>query len=139
MLEAAENIQKRYPEKIELQVAESVPFNEYQQMMDNCDAVLDQLYSYTPAMNALLAMSKGKICIGGGEEEFYQLIGEKDLRPVVNVLPNRQSVEDAIEQLVSDPSKVKLLKEQSIAFVKKHHDYVKVAQEYLDFYKKQTG
>ena len=68
-------------------MAESVPFEEYQQMMDGSDAILDQLYSYTPSMNPLVAMSKGIICIGGGEPENYEILGEKELRPIVNVQP----------------------------------------------------
>ena len=57
MLHAAMDIRSRYAHRMKLLLAESVPFDEYQQMMDHSDAILDQLYSYTPAMNALLAMS----------------------------------------------------------------------------------
>ncbi|MBR5349650.1 MAG: glycosyltransferase family 1 protein [Prevotella sp.] len=136
MLRAAEKIQRMYPDKLEIIKVESVPFKVYQQLMNDCDAILDQLYSYTPAMNALLAMSKGIICIGGGEEECYQLLDEKTLRPIVNVLPNQKSVEEAIERLVLHPEIISQLKSDSIAFIKKHHDYVKVAKQYLKLYKK---
>ena len=85
MLRAAEKVQRKYPDKLEIIKVESVPFKVYQQLLNDCDAILDQLYSYTPAMNALMAMSKGIVCIGGGEEECYQLLDEKTLRPIVNV------------------------------------------------------
>ena len=136
MLCAAEKVQRKYPDKLEIIKVESVPFKVYQQLMNDCDAILDQLYSYTPAMNALLAMSKGIICIGGGEEECYQLLDENTLRPIVNVLPNQKSVEEAIEHLVLHPEIISQLKSDSIAFIKKHHDYVKVAKQYLELYKK---
>ncbi len=139
MLRAAENVWKKYPEKLEIIKVESVPFKEYQQLMSDSDALLDQLYAYSPAMNALLAMSKGIICIGGGEEECYQLLEEKTLRPIVNVLPNQKSVEEAIEWLITHPEMISRLKNDSIAFVRKHHDYLKVARQYLKLYKKQTG
>ena len=115
--------------------AESVPFDLYQQMMDGSDAILDQLYSYTPAMNSLLAMSKGIINIGGGEPENYDILGEKELRPIINVLPTYESCYEEIEKLVLHSERIPLLQEQSIAYVKKHHDYIKVAQQYIDFYK----
>jgi hypothetical protein len=35
---------------------------------------------------------------------------------------------------VLHPERIPQLQEQSIAYVKKHHDYIKVAQQYLDFY-----
>ena len=139
MLAAAEDVQKKYPDIIEIVKVESVPFKEYQFLMDQCDAILDQLYSYTPAMNALLAMSKGIICIGGGEEESYDILGEKTLRPIINVEPSYESVYQELEQLVLHPERIQELKRQSIEYVKRHHDYLKVAQQYLDFYKKQTG
>lgn len=134
MLQAAQDVQARYPELMELRIAEGVPFEQYKLMMDGADAILDQLYSYTPAMNSLLAMSKGIINIGGGEPENYSILGETELRPIVNVEPNYESVYNELEKLVLDPSHIATLRQQSVEYVKRHHDYVKVAQQYLDFY-----
>lgn len=134
MLRAAHAVQEKYPERLQLQIAEGVPFAQYQHMMDTSDAILDQLYSYTPAMNSLLAMSKGIINIGGGEPENYEILGEQELRPIINVLPTYESCYEAIEQLVLHPERIPVLKQQSIEYVKKHHDHLKVAQQYLDYY-----
>ena len=60
--------------------AEGVPFDQYCRLLDGSDVLLDQLYSYTPSMNTLLAMSKGIVCVGGGEPENYEIIGETELR-----------------------------------------------------------
>ena len=81
MLRAAEDIRDKYKESMELVIAKSVPFDEYQRMMEGCDAIIDQLYSYTPSMNSLLAMSKGIICIGGGEPENYEIIENTSFTP----------------------------------------------------------
>ena len=51
MLKAAQAIAQKYPDQVELRVAEGVPFAEYVEMMNGSDAILDQLYSYTPSMN----------------------------------------------------------------------------------------
>ena len=134
MLKAAQDIQQKYPQQIELKVAEGVPFEQYQQLMDDSDILLDQLYSYTPAMNALLAMSKGMIVVGGGEPENYEILGETELRPIINVEPNYDSVFHELEQLVLHPERIPELKQQSIEYIKKHHDYVKVAMQYVDFW-----
>ena len=136
MLQAAQEVGRRYPQAMELRVAESVPFNKYQEMMDGADAILDQLYSYTPSMNPLLAMSKGIICIGGGEPENYEIINETELRPIINVEPTYDSVFHELEQLVLNPDRILELKRQSVEYVRKHHDYLKVAQQYLDFWSK---
>ena len=134
MLKAAEDIVRKYPEQAVLQKAEGVPFNEYQKMVDNSDILLDQLYSYTPAMNALLAMSKGVVVVGGGEPENYDILGEKELRPIINVEPTYDSVYHELEQLLLHPERLPKLKQQSVEYVQKHHDYMTVARRYADFY-----
>ena len=135
MLKAAQKLVEKYPDLVELRIAEGVPFNQYKQMMEGSDAILDQLYSYTPSMNPLLAMSKGIICVGGGEPENYEIIHENELRPIINVLPNEESVFNELESLVQHRDRIPELKRQSVEYVKKHHDYVKVARQYEEVYK----
>ena len=134
MLHAAEDLQKHYPDRLRIIKAEGVPFSQYQQMMDASDVILDQLYSYTPAMNALLAMSKGIVVVGGGEPENYEILGESLLRPIINVQPNYDSVYHELEQLVLHPEWLSTLKHQSIEYVRRHHDYLKVARQYEMLY-----
>lgn len=134
MLSAAEEVASRHPSQVELRIARSVPFATYQSMMDGSDAILDQLYSYTPSMNPLLAMSKGIICIGGGEPENYEILGEQTLRPIINVGPTRESVVQALEDLVAHPEKIDLLKRDSIEYIRRHHDHLTVARRYAHFY-----
>lgn len=134
MLRAAQAVKEKYPDRVELQIAEGVPFDEYKTMMDSADCILDQLYSYTPAMNALLAMSKGIINVGGGEPENYEILGESELRPIVNVEPDYESCFRELERLALHPEIVPQLKRQSVEYVRKHHDYVKVAREYEQLY-----
>jgi glycosyltransferase involved in cell wall biosynthesis len=138
MLKAAKDVAAHYPERVTLQVAEGIPFAQYKQMLDASDAILDQLYSYTPAMNALLAMSKGMIVVGGGEPENYEILGERELRPIVNVEPNYESVCHELEQLVLHPERIPDLKRQSAEYVSRHHDYRKVAKEYEAFYNEKS-
>ena len=57
MLKAAQAIAEKYPDRMELRQAENL-LPEYVRMMNGSDAILDQLYSYTPSMNPLEAMSE---------------------------------------------------------------------------------
>lgn len=136
MLEAAKAVRDRYPDRLELRVAEGVPFAQYARMMEGSDAICDQLYSYTPAMNALEAMSRGLVVVGGGEPENYEILGERELHPIVNVEPCRESVYKAIEHLVLHPEELPRLKRQSLEYIKKHHNYIKIAKQYEETYKK---
>mgnify|MGYP002623868472 CR=1 FL=1 len=136
MLRAAETIQRQYPHRLKLMKAEGVPFDEYQKMMEGSDALMDQLYSYTPAMNALLAMSKGIVVIGGGEPENYDILGEKELRPIINVQPCYDSVCKELEQLVLHPERLPVLKRQGREYIRRHHDHLKVARQYETLYRR---
>lgn len=135
MLKAAEDVVARHGTEAELIKVESVPFAEYQEIMDGCDVLLDQLYSYTPAMNALLAMSKGIVCVGGGEPENYEILGENSLKPIVNVEPSYESVATKLEDLIRNPEMIRKLKGESREYILKHHEYIKVAKRYETLYK----
>lgn len=134
MLRAAEDIQRDFPNLCELKIVENVPYKEYEEIMNSSDVLLDQLYSYTPAMNALLAMSKGIVAVGGGEPENYDILGEKKLRPIINVQPNYDSVYNELKNLITHKERLPELKRQSVEYVRKHHDYLKVAKEYEALY-----
>ena len=134
MLRALERVKAKYPERCKIVKVESVPFDEYKRLMSECDVLLDQLYSYTPAMNALVAMSQGLVVVGGGEPENYDILGETELRPIINVLPDEEDVFRKLEDLVLHPERLPELKRQSVEYVRRHHDYVKIAQQYVDFW-----
>lgn len=132
MLRALERVAQELPDLCEIVKVESVPFAEYIKLMHGSDVILDQLYSYTPAMNALEGMARGLIVVGGAEPEHYALIEEDALRPIINVQPNEESVYLALKDLALHPELIPQLKRDSLEYILKHHDYVKVAQRYLE-------
>ena len=89
-------------------------------------------------MNPLEAMARGIFCIGGGEPENYEILQENELRPIINVLPSYESVYDELEKLVLHPERIPQLKKESIHYVNKHHEYIKVAKRYEDFYQEKS-
>lgn len=134
MYPVLKEVQRKYPEACRISEAIDVPYNTYQQLMDDADVQLDQLYSYTPSLNSLLAMAKGIVVVGGGEEENYEILDEKELRPIINVYPSKEDVFKQLEQIVLHKERIPELSAQSIEYVKRHHDHVKVAQQYVDFW-----
>lgn len=134
MYKALLRLAEHYPHRMEIIKAESVPYAEYHRMMEGCDVILDQLYSYTPAMNALQAMAKGLVVVGGGEEENYEIIGESELRPIINVTPSEEDVYAQLEKLLLNPDELKKLSIQSKLYISKHHDHLKVAAKYVEYW-----
>lgn len=134
MLRALERAVALHPDKAEMVKAESVPFAEYRRLMDGSHVILDQLYAYTPAMNALEAMSRGLVVVGGGEPENYEILGEEELRPIINVEPDEESVFKALCGIIEQRSELPALSEASREYIRRHHDYVEVARRYLGFW-----
>lgn len=134
MLEALQRVHEQRPDECEIVKVESVPFEQYKEILDSSDVLLDQLYGYTPGMNALLAMAKGLVVVGGGEPENYQILHENILRPIVNVEPNLQSVTNGLNGLLDHKSQLPRMSAESQEYVRKHHDYRTVAKQYLEFW-----
>ena len=139
MLPVLQEVQRKYPELCRITEVHDVPYARYRQLMDDADVQLDQLYSYTPSMNSLLAMAKGLTVVGGGEPENYAIINETELRPIINVLPDEQDIYRKLEDIVLHKERIPELSAQSIEYVIKHHDHVKVARQYLDFWEKHSS
>lgn len=133
-----EILSKKHPGKILIKYVEGIPYEEYCQKIDEADVLVDQFYSYTPSMNSLAAMARGTVVIGGGEEDYYRFIDEKTLRPIINVSPEYTEDKNVeiIENAFFTVGELAKLSYQSIEFVKKYHDFRKVAGEYEQLYKK---
>ena len=127
-----QEVQSKYPNECIIHKAESVPYEEYITMRDQSDILLDQLYSYTPGMNALTAMAQGILVVGGGEPETYDLLNEENNRPIINVLPSEEDIFNKLENLILNKEQIPQQSINSRLFVEQHHDYLKIAQQYLD-------
>ncbi len=127
-------LKEHYPNEIVIKRAESISYDTYNEMMEEAHVVLDQLYSYTPAMNALAAMASGKIVISGGEPEMYELLGEKQNHPIINVYPIEDDVFNKLEHLINHKHLLPHLSASSRLFIEKHHSYTEIAKQYLSFW-----
>lgn len=138
MYKVLKKLQENYPDKVLINAVESVPYEEYVHLMQESDIVLDQLYSYSPAMNGLLAMAQGKVLVSGAEPEMYDLLEEKENRPIINVIPNEDDIYNKLENLVLNKELIPMISENSRLFVEKHHNHISVADRFVDFWTKDN-
>lgn len=136
---AARSVVERHPDKAELVIVENRPYDEYLALLRSAHIVLDQLYSYTPATNALLAMAMGLNTVSGGDESFYRFIGEPEMRPVLHVEPDFESARDVIERAVLSPGLIRARGLEGRRFVEKHNDCVTVARRNVEFWTRRLG
>ncbi|MEN9918479.1 MAG: hypothetical protein RL662_915 [Bacteroidota bacterium] len=127
-------IEKKYSNQIEVKTVQSLQYSEYLKTITKVDVILDQLYSYSPAMNGLLSLASGKVLVGGGEPEMYNLLSEKQNRPIINVFPSEDDIYKKLENIILNKQEIPTISDNGRVFVEKHHDHIKVAQQYVDFW-----
>jgi len=128
-------LQHQHPSSVAIKTVSSVPFNQYTEMMNSSHVLCDQMYAYNIGMNGLIAQSKGLIACGGADNDFYKLINEHDNKPIIDLNKPRQEVKDSLEELLANRNKTIEQAHASREYVVKHHNYIKVAQQYIDFWK----
>ncbi|MGM9861213.1 MAG: glycosyltransferase family 1 protein [Muribaculaceae bacterium] len=133
---AARIVAQRHPDTYRLDIVENLPYHDYVQRLRAADIVLDQLYSYTPATNALLAMAHGQAVVSGAEPEYYRFIGEDTLHPIINCSPDDSidSIADIIQDAIADRDRLRQRGRRSRDFAVKHNDSITVAQRFINFW-----
>lgn len=126
-------LRDNYPNDVELIIVDSIPYDEYRSLMNSADVVCDQLYSYGAGLNAVIAMSKGLVVAGGGEEYMYDLFKEQN-KPIVNLPDEENEVFDVLESILHMKSKLPGMGQASREFAIKHHNIESVAKKYLKFW-----
>ncbi|MDE6611638.1 MAG: hypothetical protein K2K22_03665 [Muribaculaceae bacterium] len=135
LLDMLRRLEKEIPGAIEIVAPPNMPYGSFTGTLAQADIVCDQLYSYTPATTALLGMAMGVVPISGGEEVYYDFIGERDLRPVFN--PDPRDLEGTyrrLRDLLTDREAVRRMSAEGPLFIARHNDAVTVARRFVDFW-----
>jgi hypothetical protein len=88
-------------------------------------------------MNALFAMAMGKAVLSGNEPECSAELGFQS--PVINILPDATFIENTLESLVLDPSRITFHGMAGRECVIKYHDAGVVASQYLSLLTGKTS
>lgn len=136
LLAVAQEVVARHADKAELVVVENLPYAEYVEQMCSCHLMLDQIYSYTPATNALLAMARGMAVMSGGEPEYYDFIGERENRSIINAVPDDDLLRRQLEDGVLHPRQLEERGQRGREFVMKHNDSIVVARRFVELWER---
>lgn len=128
---AMEIIQERYPEKVETIIKGNMPLNEYLELLDRTNIIIDQTYSYSYGVNTVYSLAMGKVTLSGCEPECLQEFNIKSC-PIINILPDAEQIASMLEELVLHPEKIPEIGKASRKYTEKLHDYKKIAQKYIN-------
>ena len=129
--EALAIIEKKYANQVEIIVTENIPYQQYIELYNKAHILLDQVYAYDQGYNALEAMAKGKVVFTGAEKEFteqYQITE----RVAVNAMPDVTDLVKELSFLIENPQEIIEIGKRARLFIEKEHDYIKIAERYLD-------
>lgn len=129
--EALSIVKKKFGSKVIITTVENIPYQKYIQLYDDAHILLDQIYAYDQGYNALEAMAKGKVVFTGAESEFMEHY-HLNKRVAINALPNVNAIVKALSFLIENPEEITTIGKRARAFVEKEHDYIKIADQYLE-------
>lgn len=134
--EAFKRMEKKYSDVAEFHCAGGLPFNEYMNLISRVNVILDDANSYSIAMNGLFSLAKGKIVMGGAEPEGNKELGIEGVNPVFNLKPDVDQICEQIEYIIQHKDKIEKWGLEGRQFVEKYHNYLDIAKEYENIFKK---
>lgn len=138
MLDICKDLEKEMAGQFEVRVVKNLPLDDYLNELRNSHIVIDQLYSYSPGMNALQTMALGRITASGGQPEYYEYIGE-NTQPIFCLTPleDAETIKNRLKELILDTDRLKSMSEEGRRLVERHNDVGKVASLFEEHWHNQ--
>lgn len=136
LLNIAKEIEKEMPDKVEVERVSDVSLNEYLKRMQGSNIVLDQLYAYSPATNALQAMALGKVAGTGAQPEYYEFIGNPAIQPIFSLSPTDTDIKDRLIDLINNPEEMRISGCQGRDIIECENDVRIVADRFVSHWER---
>ena len=138
LLKLANEIATELPGKVTVEKVSDLPLHEYLKRMNESHIVLDQLYAYSPAMNALYAMAMGKVAASGAQKEYYDMIGNPTCKPIFNLSPMDFDVKERLMALINNPERIIRIGKQSHAHVNTYNRSELIASRFISAWEQSS-
>ncbi|SEA02145.1 Glycosyl transferases group 1 [Flavobacterium gillisiae] len=124
-------IESKYGDKVEIITTQDVPYAAYINSYNKAHILLDQTYACDQGYNALEAMAKGKVVFTGAEHLFMEHYKLTE-KVAVNAIADVDYLVNELSLLIENPNEIIAIGKRARAFIKKEHDYIKIAERYLE-------
>ncbi|MFZ4679704.1 MAG: glycosyltransferase [Flavobacterium sp.] len=128
-------IKDKYGNKIEILTAENVAYEQYINLYDKANIVLDQLYGHDQGSNGLESMAKGKAVFTNASDVFEKQYNLTE-KVAINGLPDVDYLVKELSFLIENPNEIIALGKRARIFIEREHDYVRIASNYLALWQK---
>lgn len=120
LLETCRQIESEHEGKVTVDVASGLSLADYLNRLKESHVVIDQLYSYSPATNALQTMALGRVAATGWQPECAALVG-RDSAPVITLAPD-MDIKTQLESALLDSKRLLKLSCEGRSYVEKEND-----------------
>lgn len=128
--EAFMELAVKYSKSADFLIKGKMPINEYLDLMEMTDFIVDQSSSYSLGVNGVFGLAMGKIVFGGAEPESLMSFGINS-SPVINIKPDSKDIAKKISQIL-DSADIDELRTKSRKYAEDVHCCRKVATQYID-------
>ena len=133
ILKALEIIKNKYAHDVEIIVSGRMSLNKYLEIIKSVNIVVDQCFSYSYGVNAACSMALGKLVLSGCEKECLEEFKIESC-PVINIRPSVDDIVGKIGNIIDNKKLVSAVGFESRKFVEGFHNYIKIAQKYVDIW-----
>lgn len=130
---AMDKLQLMYPDLVECKAEGGLPLDEYLQLLDRTNILIDQSLSDSVGMNGLYGLAMGKVVMGGNELDNQREYQEFDC-PVININPDANQIYHELEKIILSPQIIHTLSLKSREYVENVHDSQHVAKRYIEVF-----
>lgn len=138
MLDICRELEAEMPGIVEVKGVRNLSLADYLDELRHTHIVIDQLYAYSPATNALQTMALGRITASGAQPEYYRYIGEEESHPIfcLSPLEDNETIKTRLRELVNDKERLKAMAREGRRLAEKHNDVRDIAVLFEDYWKK---
>lgn len=137
MLDICRSLEEELQGICEVKVVKNLSLADYLDELRNSHIVIDQLYSYSPATNALQTMALGRITASGGQPEYYEYIGESE-QPIfcLSPLEDENTIKERLRRLILDHERLQQMAKEGRRLVERHNNVCDIALLFESHWKK---
>ncbi|HGN1344065.1 TPA: hypothetical protein ACKRMM_005905 [Pseudomonas aeruginosa] len=125
---ALSEIEKKYPNDVEIIYPEHLPLTEYLEIMKRVDIAIDQTKGNSYGMNAIYSMFSGHVVLAPANDLFLNDINLQD-SPIVKINNTKESIVNSLSSLIEARNKLNDKKKASQEYAVNIHSPVKIAEK----------
>nr|AXY99486.1 gt1 [Proteus vulgaris] len=125
---ALNEIEKKYPNDVEIIYPEHLPLTEYLEIMKRVDIAIDQTKGNSYGMNAIYSMFSGHVVLAPANDLFLNDINLQD-SPIVKIKNTKESIVNSLSLLIEAKNMLDDKKKASQEYAVNVHSPVKIAEK----------